>query len=405
MFPLAEAGRDSSPSLGGRLSALIRSDAIWLILWSAPMWTGMVGRIGRANAFFDDFGAMACAGERELAHRTLYEANAQCPGYHSSAYVYPPWVADAFAATIHAIGRPAVFWLYLAAFGASTVFLLWAAVIRRLPFAGFRERVPFMGFVTGNPPAHGNIALIVYACVIAVGLALGADAIPFVVLVSVAALVKPIYLTLLAMTAYAPVPRWRRAALILLAAAAPVAMTLFGGPRVMAWRAFTLDVVGHWPGGGFLEWLADLGLTRPLVVGPLYLIYAGILFLAGLVIAETGRLGREGRLWLGATVGVLLIPRLSAYDLLALGPGALAAQAAVAAVAPRVARALSINWRVASAVAFIAAIAGGLVKFGHILSLLMLIAGLVVAAVALWRRRGHAELQNPRPALGGERAG
>jgi len=376
-----------SASLTARLMRLVRSDAIWLLLWSAPMWTGIIGRIGRPNAFFDDYGAMACAGERVLQHRPLYEANAQCTGFHASAYVYPPWIADGFAWLIAALGGPGVFWIYLAAFVASTVFLLWAAVIRRLSFASFRERVPFMGFVSGNPPAHGNIALIVYASVIATGLTLGADTLPFAALICVVALIKPIYLTLLAMTAYAPGPRWRRGALIAAAAIVPVALSLSGGPRMQEWRAFTLNVVGHWPGGGLLEWLADLGITQQQPVEAIYLVYAAILFFGGLIVAETGRLDREARLWLGAVVGVLLIPRLSAYDLLALGPGLLAAQAAVGGVAPRVGHYLSINWRLASAIAFAAAIFGGLVKFGHILSLLMLIGGLVTASVVLWTHR------------------
>lgn len=379
---------DAKPAtLAARLSALIRSDAIWLVLWSAPMWTGILGRIGRPNAFLDDYGAMACAGERVLQNRVLYEANAQCPGFHSSAYVYPPWIADGFAFLIKTLGLSILLWIYVAIFVASTIFLLWAAVIRPLSFAGFRQRAQFMGFVTGNPPAHGNVALIVYASVIGTGLALGADTLPFVALVCAAALIKPIYLTLLTMTAYAPGPRWRRGALIVLACLFPIILSLSDDLRVQEWRAFTLNIVGHWPGGGLLEWLDDLGVTQRLVVGPIYLAYAGVLFLGGLIVAETGRLGREARLWLGAAVGVLLIPRLSAYDLLALGPGMLAAQAAVGRVSPRVGRYLSINWRVACAVAFLAAIAGGLVKFGHILSLVMLIGGLIAAAMVLWRHR------------------
>jgi hypothetical protein len=377
------------PSLGARLAALVRSDAIWLILWSAPMWTGIVGRIGRPNAFMDDYGAMACAGERALARQPLYIANAQCPGFHSSSYVYPPWVAELFARLIRAVGLSPVFWAYVAVFAVAILWLLWAAIIRPLPFTRFRDRAQFMGFVTGNPPAHGNIAIIVYAAVIAAGLAIGADSLPFAALVSGAAMVKPIYLTLLAMTAYAPGPIWRRAVLMAAAGVAPIAMSVWGGADIEAWRNFTLNVVGHWPGGGFLEWLQDIGLTATKVVAPLYLLYAALLFISGFVIAEVGKLSREARLWLGASIGVLMIPRLSAYDLLALGPGVLAAQAVVATVAPKLARYLSINWRAASAIAFAAAIFGGVVKFGHILSLVMLIAGLVASAIALWRHRAE----------------
>jgi hypothetical protein len=380
--------RPAAPTLGARLLAFVRSDAIWLILWSAPMWTGIVGRIGRPNAFMDDYGAMACAGERAAAHQALYITNAQCPGFHASSYVYPPWVADVFGWLIGRAGLSPLFWIYSAIFVAATVWLLWAAILRRLPFTTFRERVPFMGFVSGNPPAHGNIAIIVYAAVIGTGLGFGADSLPFAALVAAAAMVKPIYLTLLAMTAYAPGPLWRRGALIGAAAIAPVAMSFMGGPDIEYWRTFTLNVVGHWPGGGFLEWLKDVGLTQTAVVAPLYLLYAAVLFVSGLVVAEVAKLSREARLWLGAVVGVLLIPRLSAYDLLALGPGLLAAQGAVARVDLRAARYLSINWRAACAIAFAAAIFGGLVKFGHILSLWMLIGGLVASAIVLWRHRG-----------------
>jgi hypothetical protein len=389
---LSGADAESTPraaTLGARLNAVIRSDAIWLILWSAPMWTGIVGRIGRPNAFMDDYGAMACAGERVLQRLPLYSANAQCPGFHSSSYVYPPWIADGFAWLIRAVGLAPLFWIYVALFVASVLFVLWAAVIRPLPFAGFRQRAQFMGFVTGNPPAHGNVALIVYAAVIAVGLSIGADTLPFVALVAISALIKPIYLTLMTVTAYAPGPRWRRALLIVIGSAAPVLLALAGGPRMQAWRDFTLNVVGHWPGGGLLEWLDDIGLSQPSVVGPIYLAYAGALFLAGLVVAELGGLDRQGRFWLGAAVGVLLIPRLSAYDLLALGPGMLAVQAAASPHSPKVGRWLSITWRAACAIAFLAAIAGGLVKFGHILSLLMLIGGLIAGALVVWNGRNR----------------
>jgi hypothetical protein len=374
-------------TLPARLTALARSNAVWLILWSAPMWTGIVGRIGRPNAFMDDYGAMACAGERAAAHQALYVANAQCPGFHSSSYVYPPWVAETFARLIGAVGLSPLFWAYVAIFVVSIVWLLWAAILRPLPFAKPRDRIPYMGFVSGNPPAHGNIAIIVYAAVIGAGLALGADSLPFAALVAGAAMVKPIYLTLMAMTAYAPAPLWRRGVLIAAAAIAPVAMSLLGGPDIQAWRTFTLDVVGHWPGGGFLEWLKDIGLTAPLVVGPLYLVYAALIFVSGFVVAEAGKLGRVGRLWLGAVAGVLMIPRLSAYDLLALAPGLLVAEDAVRRVAPKAARWLAVNGRAACAIAFAAAIFGGVVKFGHILSLVMLIGGLAAAAVVIWRHR------------------
>ena len=377
------------PNLGRRLTALIRSDAVWLILWSAPMWTGIVGRIGRPNAFMDDYGAMACAGERAMAGQPLYLTNAQCPGFHSSSYVYPPWVARTFGWLIGHAGLSPLFWAYSAIFVVAIVWLLWAAILRPLSFASVRDRIPFMGFVSGNPPAHGNIAIIVYAGVIGTGLAVGADSLPFAALVTGAAMIKPIYLTLLAMTAYAPGPIWRRAVLIVAAAVAPIAMSVLGGPDIQAWRTFTLDVVSHWPGGGFLEWLKNVGLTQTQIVGPLYLLYAGVLFVSGFIVVEAGKLSRQARLWLGAVVGVLMIPRLSAYDLLALGPGLLAAQAAVATVAPKAAGYLSINWRVASGVAFAAAIFGGVVKFGHILSLWMLIAGLVASAIVLWRNRAQ----------------
>ena len=74
-------------------------------------------------------------------------------------------------------------------------------------------------------------------------------------------------------------------------------------------------------------------------------------------------------------------------DLLALAPGLLVAEDAVRRVAPKAARWLAVNGRAACAIAFAAAIFGGVVKFGHILSLVMLIGGLAASAVVIWRHR------------------
>ena len=54
-----------------------------------------------------------------------------------------------------------------------------------------------------------------------------------------------------------------------------------------------------------------------------YLIFAGLITLSGLALAEGLHLNRRERIWLGLSLAALLIPRIMSEDICLIGPGLL----------------------------------------------------------------------------------
>ena len=306
-----------------------------LLFWGAPLWTGVVGRLVKHSTVFQDYQEIACAAERRLQHLPLY-GDTKCIGVVAAPYVYPPWVADVFAAPMALLGRGGLMAGYLAVFVAAVAALIWFALGYPLKTRTFSFRVAFLGFIAGGPVAFGNISILVHAGIYAVALAIGADSLLFAAAVSVASLIKPLYLLLFALTVFSPGSLRRKAVVIAAGAVLPLASMLITSPDVLAWRETVVRMMsGRDRGGGFTHMMEMLGVSSLYGQGALYALYGGTLLASGVVLSEFGNLDREQRVWLGGAIGVLMFPRIMCYDVLALGPGVIAALAARATGLPR----------------------------------------------------------------------
>jgi len=368
--------------LGPRWTAVVL-----VLFWGAPLWTGVLGRLVKRTALFQDYQEVACAAERRLQHLTLY-GDTSCPGLHAAPYVYPPWVADAFAIPMALVGRIGLTLIYVPAFVGATAALLWFALGRPTPGRGFGFRTAFLGLIAGGPVAFGNISVLVHASVYAAALLAGADSLVFAATVAVVSLIKPLYLLLFTLTAFSPATLRRKAAVIALGAAPALASMLLTGPDVMLWRETVARMMsGPDRGGGFTNVMDILGIGSLAMQAPLYVLYAGVLFVSGVVLAEFGNLSRDQRVWLGGAIGVLMFPRIMCYDVLVLGPGVIAALSARATGAVRDAGRFDRLALASCGICFFSTIFGGKVHAARELAYLGLAAVFALAALDVARTR------------------
>ena len=335
--PQSLLGRTFAPVahvFGGALAAIERrlgpmgTRVALLLFWGAPLWTGVVGRLVKHSTVFQDYQEIACAAERRLHHLPLY-GETTCAGVVAAPYVYPPWVADAFAGPMALLGRGGLMAVYLALFVAAVAALIWFALGYPLKTRTFNYRVAFLGFIAGGPVAFGNISVLVHASVYGAALVAGADSLLFAAVVSVVSLIKPLYLLLFTLTLFSPGSLRRKALVIAAGAVLPLASMLVTSPDILAWRETVVTMMsGPDRGGGVTNMMQIIGVTSLFGQAPLYALYGGTLLVSGVALAEFGQLDREQRIWLGGAIGVLMFPRIMCYDVLTLGPGVIAALAA-----------------------------------------------------------------------------
>lgn len=360
-------------------TARLRAGPLWLVMWSLPLWAAVAPRLLRHKTpWLVDFKSVLCAAGRWNSHQAIYSASASCGGVNDSQFVYPPWVADVLGYPVSWLGEGAVLAAYACFFLAVLVFLFWLVFWRPMNGADRPARAPFLGFTSGNLVFVGNIAVVLQAGIVAAAIFLGAETIACTAAIVLAGLVKPIYLTFLTVPAFSTANWRRRIGLVVVAAGVVAGLCLSRLPLVPEWRAFVLQVaVDPHPGGGLLGWLGQLGVTAHPVLGVVYLLYAALLFGAGLVIAETARLSAAQRVWLALAVGVLLLPRIMAYDLLLIGPGLLVASQAASTFSSRVGERASALWLTACGLYLVSSLLGGVFQIGHSLALVLVAGGMM----------------------------
>ncbi len=305
------------------------------IFFAVPLAFGLLAKLLHSRMWFGDYQAIACAGQKVLKNAPLYSLNLQCAGMHPSSFVYIPGVAQTAAFFEALLTERGFFWLYLAMFVASLCALVWFAFFSRQtsgPQApgNWRERFPFMVFVTGSAIMWGNVAVILHACLL--GCALLIETLPwlFIASVAIASWVKPVFLTYLVVVLIADRPVRQRLALCATGLTAGLLPTLvfatIGGEQAQAWfQLLSHFVYEETPGRGFFGWLALLNISSDsLTVQIAYLVFAGLLTVSGLSLAEGLRLNGRERLWLGLSLAALLIPRVMSQDVFMLAPGLIA---------------------------------------------------------------------------------
>ncbi len=290
-----------------------------------PFLFGILAKLKHSKLWFGDYQAMACAGLKAQAGQPIYALDLQCPGMHPSVYVYIPVVAKITAALEHILSEPGLFALYLVAFIAALVALV-AAPLRLAP-GSWRDKMPFMVFVSGSAVMWGNVAVILHGLVLGAALLMEVSPWLFIAAVACAAAVKPVFLTYLVLLLLADMPFWRRIGLCVVGAAAGLAPTVLFVLTDPAGSAQWAQLLSHFvyevtPGSGFYGWLAMVGLRGDTVFAQIAcLAYSLVLTGAAVAIAERLKLTAQERLWFGLSIAALLIPRIMSQDVFLVGPG------------------------------------------------------------------------------------
>lgn len=243
------------------------------------------------------------------------------------SFVYLPWVAQISGALIRHAGERFFFTLYL------TVFVLAMAAMTLLPLLGRgipghrRDKLPFAALMTGSAFMWGNIAVILHGLLLIAAVGLEATSWWLVVAIVVAAWVKPVFLSYLAVIALADISLPRKATLAATGIVAGVLPTLLfatsGTEAAHEW----LNLLAHFvcdrtPGYGFLGWLDMVGVNgRSLPAQMAWIAFAALLMACAWTLSEALQLGRQERLWLGLCLACLLIPRIMSQDVFLLAPG------------------------------------------------------------------------------------
>jgi hypothetical protein len=297
---------------------------LFVLVCVAPLVSGVVSRISKGSIWFQDFDAVACAGERLAAGLSIYEQEPVCAGMEPTGFVYLPWVARAFNAVSQAVGPDGLKWSYAAIYVAAFALLGWAAFFNRRAAGSMWDRLPVLGLVTGSTIYWGNVAPILHAFVVAAALVAARHPAVFALALAMAAAVKPVFLTYGLVLLVLPIPVWKRLALGGLAAALGLAPTvhfmLTGDEMAAQWQA-NLDwfVYRVQPGDGFLGWLFLLGAdTGSLAAQVGWAVFAGVVTVAVIALSVRGGLSPEQRVWLGMGAGALANPRIVPLDVLML---------------------------------------------------------------------------------------
>ena len=317
------------------LSSPSVANAGLLILFAAPLLTGLLGRVLLHGWWLNDLDAVLCGAWRSAHHMSPYAADTACPGGQPARYMYLPQLAALLSPLARGPDITGLRLVFGVAHLAVLAFLFHALFLRPVDGAPTKLRAPFLAFTNGAALASANLAYACHALVLGAGLLRRRSPWLLVGAIVAVSVVKPIFLTYLVIFAYEDeaisTRAHRIAAGVATAAAASALVLVTGGPELAEWRT-SLDqvVLGRETGYGLLTWLGWFGLrgTDPLGLA-IYAAYAGLVFGAGLVIAETRRLTSEARFFLALGVAQLLNPRLMSYDLLMLAP-----LAAVFAAAP-----------------------------------------------------------------------
>ncbi|OXE34970.1 MAG: hypothetical protein CGW95_16720 [Phenylobacterium zucineum] len=308
-------------------------------LFTLPSTTGIIGRLAKGGHWFADFEAMACAGQRALAGRAMYDLNLSCPGMQATPYVYPPATAHLLAAMQRAIDFTATAAVYGALYWLAAGFLLATSLWGIRAKGSLSDRAPYLALISGSALSWGNVAVVVHGAVAAAALLVSANLWVLSLVIAASAMIKPVFLTYIVILLLARQPLWKRLAAsgvsVMVGLAPTVWFVLTDPGTAEAWRSVLTHFLVDAHGVSFFGWVSLLGMDiRNSLVIPAYLVFAAAIMAAGLVICEAHDLDTLSRAWIGMTAATLLNPRLMSQDLLVLGPGIIALIAAAGGVRP-----------------------------------------------------------------------
>ena len=83
-----------------------------------------------SRGWFADYGAIACAAEKNLHGEPFYSVDLACDGMNNSFFIYHPWVADIFAALLAPLGRGGMLIAYAGVYVLSIAVMVWFMIGR-----------------------------------------------------------------------------------------------------------------------------------------------------------------------------------------------------------------------------------------------------------------------------------
>lgn len=294
-----------------------------------PIVGNLIARLRKHGWWLNDFDALICGADHVRRGLSPYDLHPACAGTWPAVYVYAPQVAQVFAPmSAWGLGVARLVWWIpsLIAMG----YLLWYAVLTPVKDAPWRLRLMTLAAIVGSVYACGNIGLILHALITATAVLWLADAQrpkrwPFVLMVVLAALIKPVMLTYLVVLLFErrPLPHRLGGAVLTsaLGLCAIAAEMLTAGTFGDDWRrTLNIIVMTQQPGVSYFGWLNWLGLPPG---DHLTLVLVALLMLttllAGWILAES-RKDAMSRVAIGLGMAQLLNPRLMDYDMMALAP-------------------------------------------------------------------------------------
>jgi hypothetical protein len=360
------------------------------------MLVGFVRRALSGGWWFNDLDSVLCGAWRVAHGASAYAEAVACPGGRPAPYVYLPQLAHLLSPLARGSDISGLRAAFAAGALSAAAVLIWTLFVRPMPGDTGRLRTPLLGLTSGSAIASANLAYAGHLMVVAAASLRRGGALPLMLAIVLASVLKPVLLTYLLIFAYQPQRLAVRAGRVmgglLLAAAAAALVVTTAGPDLAAWRA-AIDQVALSPsqlGFGFFAWMYYLG--APSIGGitlAAYAIFAAVICLAGLVIAEGARLDARSRVLLAMGVAQLVNPRLMIYDMLMLAPLAVAFQAT-----PAAARGLFHNavFAICVMVALVQ-FSGlrGVFRIEPLLLCLMLVAAAFLVARQAWPMGGRAD--------------
>jgi hypothetical protein len=318
------------PRLASRTSPALVPALYWLpVIFLLPLIVGIIAKLYRSKYIFSEYQSVACAGLKALQGAPIYALDLQCPGMRAASFVYIPGVAHVAAFFERFLTEPGFLILYLVFYLAAAAALIYVPFFARKSPGNWRDKLPFAVFLSSSAFMLGNIAVILHGLVLVGALAIEISPWLFIAAVAVAAWVKPTFLTYLMVILLLDIPLRRRIGLMasgVLIGLLPLAhFILTGAALTQQWYALLSHYVYEvTPGVGFFGWTSLIGLN-PAHIGVklAYLVFAGLITLSGLVLAEGLQLNRRERIWLGLSLAILLIPRIMSEDICLIGPGLL----------------------------------------------------------------------------------
>lgn len=302
-----------------------------IFIFCLPILSGLIGKLGKSKAWFGDYQAIACAGQKVIESQPIYDFQLACEGMRPAVFVYLPFVADTAAFLARILGQSGLQILYACIYVFSLLALTWLIYLRKATPASLIQKIPFAAFLTGSAVVWGNIAVLCHTAVAFSALLVAGSwrwgPWVFVAVVAACGTIKPVFLTYLAVVLFMAGPFSKRLALFgsgaILGLLPTVLFALDGSTLSQAWRnTLSYFVYQLTPGETYYGWLSLFGLSASgTLAGIGFLIFAGLMTLAGLAIAEGLKLTATERVWLGLSLGVLMIPRLMSQDVFLIGVG------------------------------------------------------------------------------------